>query len=308
MTVIEAAATRMRAGRTARQSKRRADGRPARRSTIRRPQRRRQTSMRRGVSLVGDPDPGRQPARHRGPGRRAAAGGALRPHASSPASPWRGSGTRSCSTPSGATSRGRPSTRATSTTCRPACGTPGPPTTRSPTASSSTRSSSVDDPAAARDRAISYAAYRILSHRYGEAVGAEESLAEFDALMDSALLPDGPTPGPAATRPRRSATASPRASSARACATAHGSARTTPRPTTRRSTSRSSWRCRARRWTTPTAGSRWRSRYSYAQNGVPLPVGPQQFVGPHWGHVKTFALPESEAGLPIDPGAAAAAP
>jgi hypothetical protein len=40
-----------------------------------------------------------------------------------------------------------------------------------------------------------------------------------------------------------------------------------------------------------------------AQNGIPLPVGPQQFVGPHWGHVNTFALPESEAGLPIDPGA-----
>jgi hypothetical protein len=42
---------------------------------------------------------------------------------------------------------------------------------------------------------------------------------------------------------------------------------------------------------------------SITQNGQLQPVGPQQFVGPHWGHVTSFALPESEAGLPIDPGA-----
>jgi hypothetical protein len=39
-----------------------------------------------------------------------------------------------------------------------------------------------------------------------------------------------------------------------------------------------------------------------AQNGLPQPVGPQQFVGPHWGAVTSFALPPSETGLPIDPG------
>ncbi|MGH2995091.1 MAG: vanadium-dependent haloperoxidase, partial [Gaiellaceae bacterium] len=39
-----------------------------------------------------------------------------------------------------------------------------------------------------------------------------------------------------------------------------------------------------------------------AQNGVPIPGKVQTFIGPHWGHVAGFALPERFAGLPIDPG------
>ena len=52
--------------------------------------------------------------------------------------------------------------------------------------------------------------------------------------------------------------------------------------------------------------NRWQPlalEHSIAQNGIPLPVGPQTFVGPHWGHVRSFAMPESETGVPIDPGA-----
>jgi hypothetical protein len=42
---------------------------------------------------------------------------------------------------------------------------------------------------------------------------------------------------------------------------------------------------------------------SLAQNGIQLPQGPQRFVGPHWGNVASFALPEAgETGVPIDPG------
>ena len=40
-----------------------------------------------------------------------------------------------------------------------------------------------------------------------------------------------------------------------------------------------------------------------AQNGVPIPGNVQRFVGPHWGHVRAFALAPSPEGLPIDPGA-----
>lgn len=41
-----------------------------------------------------------------------------------------------------------------------------------------------------------------------------------------------------------------------------------------------------------------------AQNGLPLPGGEQQFIGPNWGSVSSFALPDPGAdGLPIDPGA-----
>ena len=41
-----------------------------------------------------------------------------------------------------------------------------------------------------------------------------------------------------------------------------------------------------------------------SQNGIPVDERVQQFVGPHWGHVTGFALPDAgEDGLPIDPGA-----
>jgi hypothetical protein len=42
---------------------------------------------------------------------------------------------------------------------------------------------------------------------------------------------------------------------------------------------------------------------SYTQNGQLLPIGPQEFIGPHWGEVTAFALPAPQVpGLPIDPG------
>lgn len=41
------------------------------------------------------------------------------------------------------------------------------------------------DVSAARDEAISYAAYRVLTARYIKSVGAEQSLSEFDDVMDS---------------------------------------------------------------------------------------------------------------------------
>ena len=39
-----------------------------------------------------------------------------------------------------------------------------------------------------------------------------------------------------------------------------------------------------------------------SQNGIPIPGAIQSFIGPHWGHVASFALPESDQGTPIDPG------
>jgi uncharacterized protein DUF6851 len=39
-----------------------------------------------------------------------------------------------------------------------------------------------------------------------------------------------------------------------------------------------------------------------AQNGLPIPGTIQSFIGPHWGHVRSFALPDSDQGTPIDPG------
>ena len=46
------------------------------------------------------------------------------------------------------------------------------------------------DVGAARDEAISYAAYRVLEARYLTAAGASDSIPQFDALMALAVLPD----------------------------------------------------------------------------------------------------------------------
>jgi hypothetical protein len=39
-----------------------------------------------------------------------------------------------------------------------------------------------------------------------------------------------------------------------------------------------------------------------SQNGLPIPGNVQANIGPHWGYVTPFALPESPTGTPIDPG------
>lgn len=39
-----------------------------------------------------------------------------------------------------------------------------------------------------------------------------------------------------------------------------------------------------------------------SQNGLPIPGNVQTYIGPHWGHVTSFALPVSPTGTPIDPG------
>jgi hypothetical protein len=43
--------------------------------------------------------------------------------------------------------------------------------------------------------------------------------------------------------------------------------------------------------------------FQVTQNGQPLADKVQSFVSPYWGHVASFGLMESDAGLPIDPGA-----
>src|SRR5437016_5412815 len=62
------------------------------------------------------------------------------------------------------------------------------------------------DVSAARNEAISYAAYRVLTARFIKAVGADKSLGEFDDLMDSFCLPiattatDGDSPAAVGNR------------------------------------------------------------------------------------------------------------
>jgi len=157
------------------------------------------------------------------------------------------------------------------------------------------------DVRAAREAAMSYAAYRILLHRYSLAAGLEET---FDAL----------------TRTMRSLCYrieyvgtvgdSPAALGNRIAATVieHG---------------RGDGSLERQRYvdtdyhpanpplvvkepgTTMRDPARWQPLaldQLISQNGLPVPGKVQSFVGPHWGHVEAFALPPSRRGLPLDPG------
>jgi hypothetical protein len=52
--------------------------------------------------------------------------------------------------------------------------------------------------------------------------------------------------------------------------------------------------------------NRWQPlqlEHMISQNGIPLVNGVQQAIGPQWGHVKSFAIPDGGTdGVPIDPG------
>lgn len=159
-----------------------------------------------------------------------------------------------------------------------------------------------DDVQAAREAAISYAAYRLLLHRYSIAAGLEATFSELASTMESLcyridyVSTDGDSP--AALGNRIAATVIERGRN-------DGSLEQT-------------------RYIDPSykpanpplvvaepgADMRDPNRWQplalaqlVAQNGLPIPGKVQSFVGPHWGNVTGFALPPSAKGLPIDPAA-----
>jgi hypothetical protein len=157
------------------------------------------------------------------------------------------------------------------------------------------------DMAAARNEAISYAAYRILEHRYLEAVGAPDSVPAFDALMRALCYPIEVTTTEGRT---------PAALGNRIAATIIGAGLTDgsnelggyeadyepvndPLPV-------------AASGATMTDPNRWQPleiANMMAQNNILLELDFQEFIDPHWGHVAGFALPDGGPhGLPIDPG------
>ncbi|CAN5729483.1 hypothetical protein BH23CHL8_BH23CHL8_04420 [soil metagenome] len=157
------------------------------------------------------------------------------------------------------------------------------------------------NPDRARERAISYAAYRILSQRYRNSPGAEASLAEFDDLMGSLCFPT------ARTKTRGN---DPTALGNRI-------ARTILRAGQDDGSNEEQGYAPPDHATVnepliviqPGAQmvdpNRWQPlalEVSISQNGQVLPVGPQKNLSPHWGHVSTFALELDAEGVPIDPG------
>ena len=158
-----------------------------------------------------------------------------------------------------------------------------------------------DDVRAAREAAISYAAYRLLLHRYSYALGLQETFDELVATLEGLCYRidyvdrEGESPAALGNRIAAAYIARGRGDGANEALRYADPAYKPANPpldlsqpgTTMRDPN--SWQ--------PLALAR-----IVAQNGIPQPGSVQSFVGSHWGHVAPFALPASDAGVPIDPG------
>ena len=159
-----------------------------------------------------------------------------------------------------------------------------------------------DDVETAREVAISYAAYRILDWRYREVAdlaAAEEELRSTMALL--CLLPgytSAEGDDPAALGNRIAAAVLERgATDGSLEESRHVDAEYLPANEPLVVAEPGAEMADPNRWQ-PLALDR-----QLSQNGLPIPGQVQTFIGPHWGHVGGFALPESERGTPVDPGA-----
>jgi hypothetical protein len=160
-----------------------------------------------------------------------------------------------------------------------------------------------DDVTAAREAAISYAAYRILLARYSLASGLQETFDELVATMESLCYRIDVTgtegSSPAALGNRIAATVIEQGR-------ADGSEEETRYVDTDYRSANAPMVV-ADGGTTMTDPNRWQPlalARIVAQNGVPLPGSVQRYVGPQWGRVESFALPAPAADdyMPVDPG------
>jgi len=155
---------------------------------------------------------------------------------------------------------------------------------------------------AARNEAISYAAYRVLSARFLKAVGADQTLSEFADLMDELSYPtaltttEGGTPAAVGNRIAKAVLEygfADGSNEANGYASPEYASVNPPLIVALPEIS-------------IVDPNRWQPlqiEYLVSQNGVVLPSGVQQAVGPQWGHVTSFAIPAGGAsGVPIDPG------
>lgn len=153
-----------------------------------------------------------------------------------------------------------------------------------------------------RSIAISYASHRLLTHRYENSVGADESLAQFEQTMADLCLPldpgSGGTDDPAA-RGRQIADEIIASSVDDGSNEANGYVDVSYVPVNDPLVV-----------TEPGADmvdpNRWQPlelEVQVTQNGLDVGTGLQEFIGPSWGKVTPFALTADPAsGLPLDPG------
>jgi hypothetical protein len=155
---------------------------------------------------------------------------------------------------------------------------------------------------AARDEAVSYAAFRVLSARFIKAVGGDQSLSEFDDVMDTLCYPidvtttQGDTPAAVGNRIAAAVLVYGKQDGSNEAGGYSSPGYTPVNPPL----------VVAKSGTTMADPNRWQPlqiEHMISQNGIPVTNGVQQAVGPHWGHVKSFAMPDGgPAGVPIDPG------
>ncbi|HET9931356.1 MAG TPA: vanadium-dependent haloperoxidase, partial [Polyangiaceae bacterium] len=147
-----------------------------------------------------------------------------------------------------------------------------------------------DDVEAARAEAISYAAYRVLSHRYGNAVGGPVSQACFDAFMDK-LGFDASDTHTEGHEPRALGN---RIGEAIIAAFANDGANETanyasPEPVPS-GVPNLVVDVPGTKTTDPIRWQRLVIAQAVTQNGIPQGAGAQDYVGPHWGQVTPFGL------------------
>ena len=157
------------------------------------------------------------------------------------------------------------------------------------------------DVESAREAAMSYAAFRILRHRYSAATGSTETLADLASTMRGLCyrvdFADAEGDSAAAFGNRIAATIVERGRNDGSFET-RGYVDPTYAPV-------NAPLIVAEPGATMRDPNRWQPlalERIVSQNGLPQPGKVQGFVGPHWGHVSAFALPRSTKGLPFDPG------
>ena len=155
---------------------------------------------------------------------------------------------------------------------------------------------------AARDEAISYAAYRVLEARYIDSIGASETIPQFDQLMTDLcysiemIAADGETPGALGNRIAQTILAVGRSDGSNE---GEGYVSDDYQPVNDALVVDASG-------TVMIDPNRWQPlqiEEMISQNGIAVENGTQEFIGPFWGFVEGFALPEAPpSGVPIDPG------
>ncbi|MES2210234.1 MAG: vanadium-dependent haloperoxidase [Chloroflexota bacterium] len=165
-----------------------------------------------------------------------------------------------------------------------------------------TEKQTAPDIEAARREAMSYAAYGVLTSRFIKSTGGEASLSEFADVMDGLCYPltatvaVGDTPAALGNRIARAILAAGREDGSNETG---GYAPPDYKPANPPLIVDGSDG-------TMTDPNRWQPlqiAHMISQNGIPVTNGVQQAVGPHWGRVVGFALPDAGPnGTPIDPG------